>query len=127
MEIWILAAIAGWCPTGWPRWVPWRGWPWWWPIPPIPDPDPGPRPEEGARPEPWLERPHPEPWEPIVSGILGAIGGMGAWAVLGDRFGGDGGLTSVAVIGFLGGCVGLSIAQTIQGLRNRGQGAARPG
>jgi hypothetical protein len=127
MEIWILAALAGWCPTGWPRWVPRRPrWPWWWPVPPIPDP-PGPRPEEGPRPEPWQEGPHPEPWEPIVSGILGAVGGIAAWAILGGRFGGDGGLIPVAVIGFLGGCVGLSVAETIQGLRSRGQGAARRG
>jgi hypothetical protein len=118
MEIWILAALAGWCPTGWPRiprwpWVPW--WPWPWPRPPWPGPGPEPDP-------PPIYLPRDRPLEPITLGLFGAVGGIAAWAVLGPRFGSDGSLVGVVVISFLGGCFGLSIANTLDGLRNRGVG-----
>lgn len=125
MEAWILAAIAGWCPTGWPRWWPWWRRRWWWPIPVPPPPEPGPRPDEGPLPDPWAEGPLPEPWAPIIDGLFGAAGGVAAWAVLGGRFG-DGGMLSVITISFLGGCVGLSLSETVGGLRSR-RAAARRG
>ncbi len=68
------AAMMGACGTLWPGW--WRG--------PHPHPD-------------------PEPWWRIVEMVIGAVGGIGAWVVLGPKLGADSGIVGMSLIGFFGG------------------------
>lgn len=120
MQIWILAALCGWFPCcfwwcwWWPWW--WWRWRWWWPYPwprPPGDPDPPYRidPRE-LTPEPLYR------WWPMISGLSGAVGGILSWAILGDRFGGDGDFGSVALLSGLGGVVGLSFVNALGALRS---------
>ncbi|HEX6219401.1 MAG TPA: hypothetical protein VFZ35_09035 [Sphingomicrobium sp.] len=86
----LLAAMMGWCGTKWPGW-------WWrWPRPNPPDP-----------PEPW--------WRDILSGIIGAIGGIGALTIIGPDFQ-DMGLMGTAVLGFFGGVTLASIGSAVMGM-----------
>ena len=108
MEGWALAFIAGWCGSTGSRLPDWlirliRK------LPPPPDPDP------------W---PIIHPWgalAPLVYGVIGGVCGIIAWKVAGTTFAQDGSIWPGAVIGFLGGGVGLSLSDTIAGLGSRGR------
>jgi hypothetical protein len=119
MEVWVLAALAGICPVGWPRYP--INWDWLlWLLRHFPPPPKPPRPNEGPLPEPWdILSPFPQPWT-VGRGILGALGGIASFAILGGRFGGDG-MWAVIGLGFLGGCAGLwvaDVATQLRGARN---------
>lgn len=80
----VAALLAGWCGTPYPRRFPFP-----WPFPePFPKPNP-PRPELVPN--------------PVISNILGAVGGLIAYGVLTIAFKDQLTLTNVLVSGFLGG------------------------
>ena len=74
----LLALIAGWCGTPYPRrWrVP-------WPFPPIPDPRP--------------------PGCSVCGNVLGAIGGIVLYAIVASVFPNEAGVVTSLVTGFVGG------------------------
>jgi hypothetical protein len=128
MEAWVLAALAGICPVGWPRpsldwdrllWIL-KHFP---PVPPPPRPDEGPRVPDPWKsgpglPDPWKSSPFPLPWR-LASGLLACGGGIAAWATIGPRFANDG-LLAVIAIGFLGGCAALWVVDVAAGMAGRG-------
>jgi hypothetical protein len=86
----IFTLLFGW--SWWWLWFRWPWWPWWpFPFPPLPNP-PDPPPYDRGR----LAR---IAWLPQVAA---AIGGAGAWAVLGPRLAPDGGLPAVCLIAAVG-------------------------
>jgi hypothetical protein len=82
----LLAAMMGWCGTKWPGWRPW----------PKPDPDP----------EPW--------WKEVLSGLIGAAGGIGAAVIIGPDFQNIG-LAETALLGFGGGVFLGSLGNGLMG------------
>ena len=74
----ILAFIAGWCGTPYPR--RWR-FPWPWPPPP----------------------PEPDPICPVCGNILGAIGGIVLYAIISSVLPNEVGVVTSLVSGFVGG------------------------
>jgi len=87
------AAMMGWCGTKWPGWRPG----------PKPDPDP----------EPW--------WRDVLSGVIGAVGGIGAVTIIGPEYA-DAGLIGTGVLGFFGGVFLGSLGGAIMGM---GKSSAR--
>ena len=71
-------------------------WPGWWRHP-----DPG--------PDPW--------W--LIGGIIGAVGGIVAWVVLGPQVAPDGGLIAMALISFFGGNFLGTVAGGLRGMAGR--------
>lgn len=84
------AAMMGWCGTKWPGWRPG----------PKPDPDP----------EPW--------WRDILTGLIGAVGGVGAVTVFGPQLG-DAGLIGTSIAGFFG---GVFLGSAVQGVMGASRG-----
>ena len=83
----LFAAMMGWCGTKWPGWRPG----------PKPDPDP----------EPW--------WRDVLSGVIGALGGIGSVIVFGPMLG-DATLVETAIAGFFGGVFLGSAANAAMGM-----------
>ena len=99
MEDLILAGIVGWCGTYWPRRFP-------FPI------------GGGGGGDPW-----PDGCE-VCGDILGAIGGVVLWLVIGRAFEGSG-VAEIAIVSFFGGAFLYSAVRGLMGLGNRGR-VARP-
>lgn len=109
MEDWVIAGLAGWCLTGVVR------------LPAsvllalahirhgVSHPEPPPHPSWG---------PLPDPWSPLIQGLLGAIGGVAAWSLVGARLA-ERGLGTAVVVGVLGGSVGLTLGDTFTAVRTR--------
>lgn len=93
-----LAALAGWCGTGWPIRFPGTGGGGGW------DPD-----------QPWPDN------CPPCGLVIGAISGVIIWAVLGRDMAADGGVFAIAGLGFLGGSFGLSLVRSLTSLGGRGK------
>lgn len=108
MEGWAISFIAGWyCGTTGSRLPEWllkllKRWP------------PPPPPEDGPIIHPWGVL------SPIIYGALGGAGGVGALAIAGAAYAGQGSLWAPVVLGFLGGGVGLSVAETLAGMSGGG-------
>jgi hypothetical protein len=86
-----LAAIIGWCGTGWPIRFPGGGGGGWDPSDPWPDNC------------------------PVCGMIIGAIAGVVIWAVIGPEIAGEG-LAEILVLSFFGGSFGSSLVRGITGL-----------
>jgi hypothetical protein len=106
MDDWAIPFMAGWCLTGVSRLPAWVIWKLTHPVPTPPEP---PHPNWGPLPEPWL---------PLVYGLIGGLGGVAAWATVGARFAHDG-LASAVIVGVLGGGVAMTLVDAVAGLRTR--------
>lgn len=88
----LYVAIVGWCGN-------------------VPRPWPFPRPRPGG--DTWLN-PQPEPPGEFIGGIIGAIGGVGAWEVFGARAASPGlGLLETTIVAFFG---GVFLGSLVRGL-----------
>ena len=92
----LLAAIAGWCGTGWPIRFPIGG-------------------GGGTPDDPWPDN------CPVCGMVIGAIAGVVIYLVVGPQYGAAGALVPTAVLGFLGGSFGSSLVRGVMALgRKRG-------
>ena len=101
--VWVLAAIAGWCGTGWPIRFPW----------------PGGGGGGGSPDDPWPDN------CPVCGMVIGAIMGVIIWEVVGRQLAPDASLLEIAAVGFLGGSFGSSLVTGVMRLGSRNKVTTR--